>query len=97
MIPFILRVVDRLPAVVVGTAIILAVLRVLDVIGLSWLWISSPIWGPIAIGLVYVWFRILRHYATTTSEERADAKLTRLIQRRAAGELEIIFGEDVTR
>lgn len=95
---FILAVLNYLPAAYAGIALGLLAGKVLgNYDGLSWWWVLAPIYGPIAAVLTVVWFAKLHYYATTTPEERADHRLTRAIQGRAAGDLQAIFGEDVTR
>ena len=97
MTKLILKLIDLLPAIYLGFVLGAIVGKVIGTTDLSWWWILAPIYGPIAAVLTIVWFVKLHYYATTTPEERADQRLARAIQERAAGDLHFYFGEDVTR
>jgi hypothetical protein len=51
-------------------AILFIGLKLLGKIDWSWTWVLSPIWIPIAIGLVFVAFALIMHLLTTKPVRR---------------------------
>ena len=92
-----LGVLNYLPAGLVGGSALLALFRIVGLIDVSWLIIVAPVAVPVVAIITIAWLKVLHYYATTTPEERADDRLTRAIQDRAANDLTNIFGQDVTR
>lgn len=67
--------VDRLAEIFVGLAIVaVIVLKLTNVLTISWLWILSPIWIPLALGfvlaLIILFLAIITPYDTKKEYEK---------------------------